>query len=132
MAYHPIERDESGAFVEGEEVGTVYLTHFLKPYKHAEHYAGFATNLTARLEHHRKGTGAKLMKVIKDAGIDFVLVRTWENETRTKERRLKNGGGLNRVCPVCKKMQEGMTQGEALEACGIKATLTKQETERVW
>ena len=133
MAYHPIERDpETGEFVEGEEVGTVYLTHFLKPYKHAEHYLGFATNLEARLEHHRKDTGARLMQVIRDAGIGFVLVRTWENETRTKERRLKNGGGLNRVCPVCKLMQAGFTQGEAIERLELGATLTKDESERSW
>ena len=132
MAYHPIERDENGAFVEGEEVGTVYLTHFLKPFKHAEHYLGFATNLEARLEHHRKGTGARLMQVIRDAGIGFVLVRTWEGETRTKERRIKNGGGLNRVCPVCKLMQAGFTQGEAIERLGLNVSLTKDESERSW
>lgn len=132
MAYHPIERDENGAFVEGEEVGTVYLTHFLKPYKHAEHYLGFATNLEARLEHHRKGTGARLMQVIRDAGIGFVLTRTWDDVTRTTERRLKNGGGLNRQCPVCKLMQKGHTQGEAFAILGINVSLTKDEAERSW
>lgn len=101
MAYHPIERDESGEFVEGTEVGTVYLLHFDKPYKHARHYLGFATNVDARIAHHRVGTGARLMQVVREAGIDFELVRTWENVTRTKERRIKNGGGLCRVCPVC-------------------------------
>lgn len=116
MAYHPIERDKEGKFVEGEEVGTVYLLHFDKPYKHAEHYCGFATNLDARLEHHRNGTGARLMQVIRDAGIGFTLARTWEGETRTKERRLKNGGGLNRVCPICKAAADARDAARAAVA----------------
>jgi predicted GIY-YIG superfamily endonuclease len=102
MAYHPIERDENGAFVEGTEIGTVYLLHFSEPFKHAQHYLGWAKDVDGRIAHHRAGTGARLTQVVAEAGIDMELVRTWENVTRTMERRIKNGGGLSRVCPVCK------------------------------
>lgn len=63
--------------------GTVYLLHFDRPYKHARHYLGWAKDLDARLEHHRAGTGARLLAVLKEHGIGFVLA------------------GASRCCPVC-------------------------------
>jgi predicted GIY-YIG superfamily endonuclease len=80
--------------------GTIYLLHFSQPYKHAAHYLGFTTNLKARLEAHSKGTGARLLEVITQAGITFNLARTWKG-TRKGERRIKNRGGAARICPVC-------------------------------
>jgi len=82
--------------------GTVYLTHFDRPYRHAGHYLGWTSDLDSRLAAHRNGTGARLMEVIKEAGIGFQLVRTWKG-TRKLERQLKNRGGHARVCPVCRK-----------------------------
>ena len=49
--------------------GTVYLLHFDQPYKHARHYIGWAVNLTARLAAHERGYGARLLAVVRDAGI---------------------------------------------------------------
>src|SRR6476661_2336108 len=46
----------------------VYLLHFSKPYKHARHYLGSADDVSARLELHRKGQGARLTQVAVDAG----------------------------------------------------------------
>jgi predicted GIY-YIG superfamily endonuclease len=82
--------------------GTIYLLHFTEPYKHAKHYVGFTTDLTARLEAHRQGTGARLMEVIVGAGISFQLARTWQG-TRTDERRIKNRKEAPRLCPLCKQ-----------------------------
>ncbi|WP_173530700.1 GIY-YIG nuclease family protein [Nonomuraea antri] len=82
-------------------IGTVYLLHFERPYKHARHYIGWTPgDLNRRLRQHRNGTGAHLMKVITTAGIDFVVARTWTGG-RNLERSLKNRGGASRCCPLC-------------------------------
>jgi predicted GIY-YIG superfamily endonuclease len=81
--------------------GTVYLLHFSEPYRHAKHYVGYTTNLSARLEAHSKGNGARLLEVITQAGLSFQLARTWQG-TRKTERALKNQKNAPRFCPVCK------------------------------
>jgi predicted GIY-YIG superfamily endonuclease len=80
--------------------GTIYLLHFNRPYKHAAHYIGYTRDLSARLESHANGTGARLVEVITQAGITFQLARTWQG-TRKTERSLKNRGGAKRICPLC-------------------------------
>jgi len=83
-------------------MGTIYLIHFSKPYKHAKHYLGWTENLTKRIAKHRKGQGAKLLRVLKKEGIDFEVVRTWRG-SRSDERKLKNRKEAPRLCPVCSK-----------------------------
>lgn len=80
--------------------GTVYLIHFDRPYAHAKHYLGFTTDLPGRLDAHAKGQGARLMEVIRDAGITWRLARTWQGD-RHRERQLKQRGH-SRYCPICK------------------------------
>lgn len=80
--------------------GTVYLLHFDRPYKHAKHYIGWTGDLDARLAEHRAGTGARLMAVLKEAGIGFQLAHTWSG-SRVRERQLKVQGGASRCCPLC-------------------------------
>lgn len=82
----------------------VYLLHFDRPYKHARHYIGYAKNWRVRVEQHRKGQGARLMTVIKEAGIGFVVAKTWSKGTRKFERQLKKRGGASRHCPICKQL----------------------------
>lgn len=84
-----------------EHSGTVYLIHFDRPYKHAAHYLGWAKNLESRLAHHRKGTGARLLSVLNEAGIGYEVVRTWEG-SRELERKFKNYKKPLRICPVCR------------------------------
>lgn len=81
--------------------GTCYLLHFSANYRHARHYLGWTTNLDSRLDAHRTGQGARLMEVIRDAGLTFELSRTWQGD-RHLERRLKNRGGHARLCPICR------------------------------
>lgn len=85
----------------------VYLLHFNETYQHAKHYIGFVDGgfmeLETRLKQHKAGTGARLLKVIKDAGIDFELARTWSEGDRNFERHLKNMKKSSRYCPICKK-----------------------------
>lgn len=85
----------------GRRTGTVYLLHFDRPYGHAAHYTGWADNLAARLARHRTGHGARLLAVIRAAGIGWTLARTWPDTTRADERALKRQGGASRRCPLC-------------------------------
>lgn len=83
---------------------SVYLIHFGEPFGHARHYLGFADglhNLRLRVAHHATGNGARLMKHVSDAGIEWEVVRVWPDADRTYERTLKNHGGSSRYCPTC-------------------------------
>ena len=80
--------------------GVVYLLHFDRPYRHAQHYTGWTTNLFHRLDAHETGHGARLLAVIRQAGIGFTLARIWPGP-RDKERALKRQGGASRRCPLC-------------------------------
>jgi predicted GIY-YIG superfamily endonuclease len=81
--------------------GTVYLIHFAEPYRHAKHYLGWASDLEQRITRHRCSHGARLLQVVNQAGIEWKVVRVWEDETRHFERRLKNRKNSPRLCPVC-------------------------------
>lgn len=64
----------------------VYLIHFDRPLGHARHYIGYAATpatLERRIAHHKAGTGARLLKVAADAGIDFHIARVWDDGDRT-------------------------------------------------
>jgi hypothetical protein len=81
----------------------IYLIHFDRPFKHAKHYLGFCEEggLEQRIDKHRRGAGAKLLRAVAQAGIGFRVVRTWAQGTRDEERKLKNRGGAARICPCC-------------------------------
>lgn len=81
--------------------GTVYLLHFASRYGHAGHYLGWAADVDARLAEHAAGRGARLLAVVRAAGIGWQLARTWRGGRRL-ERRIKTLGGLARVCPLCR------------------------------
>src|SRR5215813_3042056 len=78
----------------------IYLIHFDQPLKHARHYLGYADDLAARLERHRSGDGARLLAVLKSAGITWRCVRTWPG-SRKLERQLKNRKEAPKLCPIC-------------------------------
>ncbi|SBW27308.1 endonuclease [Protofrankia symbiont of Coriaria ruscifolia] len=81
-------------------VGTVYLIHFDRPYRHAAHYTGWTVDLDTRLAEHAAGRGARLLAVVQAAGIGWRLARTWPG-TRSRERQIKKQGGASRFCPLC-------------------------------
>lgn len=89
----------------------VYLLHFEKPIAEGhpcQHYIGFANNLEARTEHHRRGTsGVRLLEVAKERGISFVVARVWEDGSKGLERQLKKQRNGPRLCPVCRQ-EEGI------------------------
>jgi predicted GIY-YIG superfamily endonuclease len=80
--------------------GTVYLLHFDRPYRHARHYVGWAQNVKRRLAEHEAGRGARLLAVVKAAGIGWQLARMWPG-SRVRERQIKRQGGHARHCPLC-------------------------------
>src|SRR6266496_346183 len=87
--------------------GTVYLLHFIDPatgesarYRHAGHYTGWTLDLAGRLAKHEVGCGARLLEVIRAAGLSWKLARTWPGD-RKRERQIKNQGGASRHCPEC-------------------------------
>lgn len=80
----------------------VYLIHFERPYKHAQHYLGWAKDLGHRIEQHRTGRGSRLMQVVTEAGIVWSVVKTWTGG-RKLERELKRQKHGPRLCPVCNK-----------------------------
>lgn len=80
--------------------GTIYLLHFEKPYQHARHYLGWSAELNARLSEHHAGRGSKLMAAVVQAGIPFVVARTWTGDT-FDERRLHRQNNSPRLCPIC-------------------------------
>jgi predicted GIY-YIG superfamily endonuclease len=85
----------------------VYLLHFDRPYKHAKHYIGMTTITAARrIERHRLGDGARLLQVVKAAGIGFTCARVWRchstTEAWTLERQLKQRSAT-RHCPICRR-----------------------------
>jgi predicted GIY-YIG superfamily endonuclease len=94
------EPDPAGIGQESRQGPQVYLLHFSRPYKHARHYTGWASDLEARLAEHEHGRGARLLQVITAAGITWKLARTWPGD-RKRERELKNMGGASRRCPEC-------------------------------
>lgn len=69
---------------------------------HAGHYIGWSGDMTGRIRHHANGTGSNLMRHVVNAGIGFVLARTWPGADRNFERSLHNRGGASRICPLCK------------------------------
>ena len=86
-------------------MAVVYLIHFSRPFRHARHYLGYAENLEGRLTHHKNGDGAKLMRHVTEAGIEWSVVRKWEGATKTDERRIKNSRHMPRYCPVCREQR---------------------------
>lgn len=109
-------------------MGTVYLLHFDKPYKHARHYIGWADDLGKRLKAHGTKEGARLLQVLRAEGIGWQLARTWPGD-RYRERQIKNMGGASRACPLCGITPRKTTNGDQL-AMFADETLTAPEPVR--
>jgi hypothetical protein len=127
---------------------TCYLLHFDHPYVSAngkgmaKHYSGWAArskSLKSRLADHEHGRGARLLQVVKAAGITWKLARTWPGG-RDRERQLKNQGGASRRCPECgvnprsypaeRKETAAMRQPEDREAGQVQGPSQPRERTR--
>lgn len=94
-----------------------YLLHFIDPqtgrparYRHAGHYLGDseAGREGERLEEHRAGRGSVLTAAARQAGLDFVITRTWPGGAE-KARQLKTRSGAL-YCPECSPHPEPGTR----------------------
>jgi hypothetical protein len=59
-----------------------------------------ARNVKRRLAEHEAGRGARLLAVVREAGIGWQLARLWPGG-RARERQIKRQGGHARHCPLC-------------------------------
>lgn len=103
--------------------GSTYLIHFDSRYRHAGHYIGWTKEKfpRKRLDAHRDGTGARLLRVLKDHGIGWKLARVWMGTTRDDERALKKfKNAAARLCPYCRygRKQPTYTPPAAAPVCG--------------
>jgi predicted GIY-YIG superfamily endonuclease len=78
----------------------VYLIHLSRPLKHARHYLGTTADLKQRMEDHRAGRGAAMLRACNRKGIAYRVVRTWKRAGFRTEQAIKK---LNRreLCPTC-------------------------------
>ena len=82
----------------------VYLIHFNQPLHHARHYIGKARLLKERIKRHKSGNGARILQVCNERGIEYNVVRIWDEKTEVAavlERRLKKMKHAREFCPVC-------------------------------
>jgi hypothetical protein len=80
----------------------VYLLHISPPFKHACHYAGVTKrdDLWERLEEHRTGRGALMLRHASNAGSNLMLARVWYDVPRKFELSIK-GRSMRYLCPIC-------------------------------
>lgn len=84
-------------------LGMVYLLHFSAAIGgHARHYVGWTSDLTARLEVHRAGNGARLTRAAARLQIAMEVVASWPG-TRSLEAKIKRQGNHCRHCPICRQ-----------------------------
>ena len=81
----------------------VYLLHFAEKYKNVQHYLGYTTDLEKRMKRHKNGHGARLVKQVTEAGIEWEVARVWEDGDKKLERKLKKGHNSPKLCPICKR-----------------------------
>ena len=108
------------------QTGFVYLAHFSTNLHHARHYLGFATDLPHRLAQHRSGQGARLMEVIKAAGIEWKLVRVWTGDRSLEKKLKRRKNAPKRLCPVCM----GLVGYDALDERNVLPPGVPEEVDR--
>jgi hypothetical protein len=72
-------------------------------------------DLPARVKVHLDGHGARLMEVIKEAGITWHVARTWTG-TRDLERAIKDQHAAPKLCPECSPHPRPLGRGRVAAA----------------
>ena len=90
---------------EKNSVRGVYILHFDKKFKHAQHYVGYSENVLGRIEKHKTGNGARLMQVIHEHQIGFKVAVVFENRGRDFEHKIKGSHNTKRFCPICRTQE---------------------------
>jgi predicted GIY-YIG superfamily endonuclease len=94
----------------------VYLIHFEEKLHHAGHYLGYSKILSIRIWQHKINQGAKLIRAVNKAGIEWHVVRTWTVDDQELERLLKNQKNSPRYCPICNPALAGKVENQYQEA----------------
>lgn len=83
---------------------TVYLLHFERKVRGAQHYLGItrSARLDRRMHDHCGEHGSRLTALACKSGIGFTLARTWPAESLDLEKRLKASGHFAKLCPICR------------------------------
>jgi hypothetical protein len=89
----------------------LYLIHSNKalhrtPTIATQHYLGFSEEdkIWQRLKQHASNQSrAKIVRAFHNLGAELYLVRAWPGATRDDERRVKNSGHQNLLCPICQR-----------------------------
>jgi predicted GIY-YIG superfamily endonuclease len=94
------------------ESGTVYLCCSRRRYQTSTgrlvhlHYVGATEDFRKRIQAHRRGTGARLLAVLNEAGVRWSVVRTWTFERSAEawefEKKVKRAKNHSKFCPRCK------------------------------
>lgn len=86
----------------------LYLLHFERRYRHAQHYLGYAVGTGrgrkyARDQAEGRAIGAhELVMAAQWDGIEIEVADVWVGEGRELQRRLRAQGGLSRHCRICR------------------------------
>jgi predicted GIY-YIG superfamily endonuclease len=86
---------------KGESKAGCYLLHFDASIYGAQHYLGWALDITRRVKTQLSGRGARLVRQALAAGLGVELVRTWPDADLRQERVLKRRGPKS-YCPRCR------------------------------
>jgi predicted GIY-YIG superfamily endonuclease len=86
-------------------VSHVYLIHLEPAFGHARHYVGYTTrdDVNERVEEHRGGRGANMLRHAVAAGVELKLVRVWRDVPRKTENKIK-GRSVRPLCPECDRL----------------------------
>lgn len=80
----------------------VYLVHYKQPRKHHRHAVRVVSGPASLIRTlYRELDPSVIDAKAADAGIGFVLVRTWIGKDERFDRRLKRQKHHSRLCPVC-------------------------------
>lgn len=85
-------------------MGYVYLIHFERPIGNARHYVGYTDDFEKRVTEHRSGKGSQLTRLANEKGINWLVVRVWQNSTLDKEKSIK-GMSTRITCPICRQKE---------------------------
>ena len=89
----------------------IYLLHIEPAFKHAQHYAGVTkrNDLFERIEEHRDGRGAKMLRHAVRAGSTLMLARVWYKKPRAFELVLKKTS-MRPLCPLCTPVDKALAR----------------------
>jgi hypothetical protein len=87
----------------------VYLLHFSEPYKHARHFIGAASNLTAVLDliyEPARYSRSPLLIAAHNAGVRFQIANLVEGDSRARDRwRARKEAAA--ICSICREARRG-------------------------